>query len=169
MIAFRELQRSDLSFLIEVRNACREMLHDNKEFGLSQAQKWFEATRPRFYIITVQGEPAGYFRTSNWDNVNRRVNVGCDLRADYRGRGLARAAYPIFLRFLFEDCNMNKVSLDVLEHNDRARRLYHDLGFVTEGVRRQEIRRDDGYLDSVLMSMLSSEFNLRYGSGEKSA
>ena len=62
---------------------------------------------------------------------------------------------------------MNKVSLEVLEHNERARRLYQRLGFVLEGVKRQEVWRNDRYLDSLLFSMLRSEFNSRYGVGNE--
>ena len=130
-IAFREMQHQDLPFLVGVRNECRAMLHDDTEFTLAQAQEWFKAARPRFYIVTHDGSLIGYFRTSNWSDANRHVYVGCDLRADYRGKGFAQTAYRVFLRFLFEECGMNKVSLEVLDHNERARRLYKRLGFVS--------------------------------------
>ena len=158
MIAFRDLQSGDLPFLLGVRNECRTMLHDDRAFTLAQAQAWFAVTRPRFYLVTQDGSPIGYFRTSHWDETNRHVHVGLDLHADHRGRGLAQQAYRAFLAFLFDECGMNKVSLEVLEHNERARRLYQRLGFVPEGVKRQEIRRDGRWLDSQLFSMLKSEF-----------
>jgi len=167
MIAFRELQSNDLPFLVDVRNACRTMLHNDAEFTLTQAQEWFDTKRPRFYIAAHEGSPIGYFRTSNWSEANRHVYVGLDLHADYRGKGLAQAAYRVFLPYLFEDCGMNKVSAEVLEHNQRSRRLHQRLGFALEGVKRQEVWRDDRYLDSLLFSMLKSEFNARYGAGDQ--
>src|SRR3989442_400073 len=156
MIAIRDIRQSDLPFLIEVRNECRTMLHDDSAFTLDEAQEWFAATRPRFYIITCAAVSIGYFRTSRWHEANGHVSIGCDLHADFRGKGLAQAAYRVFLRFLFEECGMNKVSLEVLQHNARANRLYQRLGFVLEGVKRQEIWRDGQYLDSLVMSMLRS-------------
>lgn len=165
MIAIRELQASDLPFLVGIRNECRSMLHDDAEFTLAQAKAWFTATQPRYYVIACEGTPIGYFRTSNWNDVNRHVHIGCDLQADYRGKGLAQMAYRVFLQFLFGECGMNKVSLEVLDHNEPAKRLYRRLGFVLEGVKRQDVRRGDRYLDSLLMSMLRSEFHSRYGGG----
>ena len=53
---------------------------------------------------------------------------------------------------------MNKVSLEVLAHNERARRLYDGWALFLEGVRRQEVWRDGCYLDSLTFSMLRSEF-----------
>ena len=167
MITFRELQFGDLDFLVEVRNECRAKLHDNTEFTLAQARAWFETAHPRFYLILNGDIPIGYFRTSQWSDRHRHVCIGCDLHASHRGKGFATAAYPRFLRFLFEEHGMNKVSLEVLSPNRRAARLYQRLGFVVEGVKRQEIWRDGGYLDSVLMSMLKSEFFSLYGDGRQ--
>lgn len=162
MIAFRELQSEDLPFLLSVRNECRAMLHDDTAFTLAQAQAWFAAARPRFYLVTLDGAPVGYMRTSQWDDANRHVYVGLDLHADHRGKGLAEQAYLAFLRFLFDDCGLNKVSLEVLSHNERAQRLYRRLGFVLEGVKRQEIWRDGRWLDSLLFSMLKSEMPTQF-------
>ncbi len=163
MISFRELNRGDLSFLIEVRNDCRHMLHNDAEFSLAEANDWFDRERPLFYLITDDAAPIGYFRTSNWDQQARHVYVGCDLHKDYQGKGLAQKAYSIFLRFLFEELGINKVSLEVLEHNERARRLYNRLGFKPEDVRRQSIFRDGRHLESTLMSMLRSDFKSHHG------
>src|SRR5689334_7461162 len=38
---FEKLGLADLPFLIEVRNECRDYLHDNREFSLSQCEQWF--------------------------------------------------------------------------------------------------------------------------------
>jgi RimJ/RimL family protein N-acetyltransferase len=162
MIAFRKLQRGDLPFLLEVRNQSRDMLHDNSAFTLEQAQSWFDTQQPRFYLATHDDVPVGYFRTSNWDEANNHVYVGFDLHPDYRGKGLAQSAYRVFLAYLFTQCGLNKVSMEVLEHNHRARRLYERVGFEQEGVKRQEIYRDGRYIDSIVLSMLKSEFHARY-------
>ena len=161
VIAFREMQQDDLPFLLEVRNECRAMLHDDSAFTLEQARRWFATTRPRFYVITRDGAPIGYFRTSHWDEAAGQVSIGCDLHADHRGQGLAQAAYRLFLRHLFEDRGITKVSLEVLEHNAPARRLYQRLGFVQEDVKRRAVRRDGRNLDSIVMSMLKSDFVAR--------
>lgn len=45
-----------------------------------------------------------------------------------------------------------KVTLRVLGHNDRARRLYARCGFIEEGVLRDEFRLDDAFVDDVFMA-----------------
>jgi RimJ/RimL family protein N-acetyltransferase len=162
MIVFRRLQRGDLAFLLEVRNQSRDMLHDNSVFTLEQAQVWFDTQQPRFYLATQDARPVGYFRTSNWDEANSHAYVGFDLHPDFRGKGLAQSAYRVFLTYLFTECGLNKVSMEVLEHNHPARRLYERIGFKQEGVKREEIHRNGRYIDSIMLSMLKSEFHSRY-------
>jgi RimJ/RimL family protein N-acetyltransferase len=162
MIGFRRLQRSDLPFLLEVRNQSRDMLHDNSAFTLEQAQAWFDKQQPRFFLATQDGAPVGYFRTSNWDEANKHAYIGFDLHPDFRRKGLAQSAYRVFLAYLFTECGLNKVSMEVLEHNQPARRLYERVGFKHEGVKREEIYRNGRYIDSIMLSMLKSEFQSRY-------
>jgi RimJ/RimL family protein N-acetyltransferase len=59
---------------------------------------------------------------------------------------------------LFTELDLNKVSLEVLETNLRAIHLYKKLGFVIEGVKREEVKTSSGdYVDSIVMSLLKEE------------
>jgi dTDP-4-amino-4,6-dideoxygalactose transaminase/RimJ/RimL family protein N-acetyltransferase len=166
MLSIKPLSVDDLPFLLEVRNGCRHLLHDDRHFSLDEARTWFEKEKPRFFLISESEAPVGYFRTALWDDANRHVQIGCDLHPDYRGKGIARGAYTAFMQDLFNREGMNKVWLEVLGNNDRALRLYRRLGFVEEGVKRQHVKRNGAYLDSIVMSMTADEFAARYA-GDK--
>src|SRR5205823_9061576 len=90
---FEQLTFDDLPFLIEVRNECREFLHDNRVFTLPECERWFRETKPDFRIIRHHGERIGYFRLTNYDPQDSSIYNGADLHKDFRGRGLARGAY----------------------------------------------------------------------------
>ena len=47
---------------------------------------------------------------------------------------------------------VEKLELHVFPHNDAAIRLYERFGFKREGYRRAHYRRDDGYVDAILMA-----------------
>ena len=53
---------------------------------------------------------------------------------------------------------MHMVYLEVLESNDRAIHVYERLGFRIDGRLRQRIFRNGTYEDSILMSLLRSEY-----------
>lgn len=73
------------------------------------------------------------------------------------GKGLGRACTEFTVRYGFEQLNLNRVSLQVLETNTRAQQLYRSLGFVEEGRLRQAQYKSGRYLDVVLMSILRTE------------
>lgn len=73
------------------------------------------------------------------------------------GKGLGRACTEFAVRYGFEQLNLNRVSLQVLATNTRARGLYESIGFVVEGTLRQAQFKDGAYVDVILMSILRSE------------
>lgn len=159
MFLFRSLCEKDLQFLSEVRNDCAEQyLHDSRRFTLDQTREWFYNTQPDFYIIQYQNIDIGYFRISQHSKLNRNLYIGADLHKDYRGKKLAHPAYVEFLSFLFTKYDLNKVSLEVLSTNMRACNLYTKLGFIQEGIKRQEVLKHSTYVDSIIMSILKEEF-----------
>ncbi len=158
MYSFRLLCKQDLQFLNEVRNDCaEEYLHDSRKFTLEQTNKWFDTEQPNYYIIQLNNTDIGYFRITQYSKHNNNLYIGADLHKDYRGKKLAYAAYVEFLSYLFEKYKLNKVSLEVLSTNTRAYNLYLKLGFVQEGVKRQEVFREGTYVDSIVMSILKEE------------
>jgi len=158
-IDFEELTSRDLSFLNEVRNECCEKyLHDSTKFTLTETSLWFHKTQPMFWIITLDGERVGYFRTSNYSKANKNIYIGGDLHKDFRGKGIAYEAYLKFIPYIFKELDLHKVSLEVLETNGIAIRLYKKLGFIEEGRKREEVKKGGMYFDSVIMSILRKEF-----------
>ncbi len=75
-----------------------------------------------------------------------------------RGNGVGREVLEGLLKYLFEDLQMERVTLDHFTGNTGAASLYERLGFVREGVARNACSKDGVYYDLHLMSMLSKEY-----------
>jgi len=159
MFVFRPLCEKDLQFLNEIRNDCaEEYLHDSRKFTLEQTKEWFKTAQPDYYIIQLENIDIGYFRVSQHSKSNRNICIGADMHKDFRGKKLAYPAYVEFLSFLFSKYHLNKISLEVLSTNIRALSLYRKVGFIQEGIKRQEVLKHDNYIDSIVMSILKQEF-----------
>lgn len=153
------LKSSDLDFLCEVRNECApEYLHTSQTYTLQETKQWFEKTSPMFFLIERRGEKIGYFRTSNYSKENRNIYIGADIHKDYRGKGLGYSSYLFFVPYLFETLDLNKISLEVLSTNEPAIKLYKKLGFVQEGIKRQEVYKNGKWVDSIIMSILRDDW-----------
>lgn len=158
MITFRELEVSDLQTLLKIRNDCVDFLHDSRKFNLDQAISWFSTLETPYYAVLLHDIMIGYYRTSNYSKNNRSIYVGMDIEKKFRGNGYAFKAYKKLLPYTFKTFNLNKISLEVLSTNLVAINLYKKLGFIQEGIKRQEIYKNNNYVDSILMSLLKTEY-----------
>jgi len=153
------IQIDDLPFLCEVRNNYAEdFLHDSRTFTIDQTVEWFHKTNPDFWIIRDKNSRIGYFRLSNHSIINRNIYIGADIAPQFKGLGYAKKAYSIFMPKLFENYNLNKISLEVLSTNNVAINLYKKLGFVQEGIKRQEVLKKEVFVDSIIMSVLKQDY-----------
>ncbi len=159
MISFRPLKEEDLEFLNQTRNICaEEYLHDSRTFTLEETIIWYKQYQPNYYIILFDNQKIGYFRLSNYSKINQNIYIGADLHPDFWGKKLSYLAYQNFIKYLFNNYDLNKISLEVLSTNIRAYNLYKKLGFVQEGIKRQEIFKQNKFVDSIIMSILKTEY-----------
>ena len=90
---------------------------------------------------------------------SRVARLACIIgeRADM-GRGFGSAAIRAVLADAFGRLALHKVWLMVFATNTRSRRTYARLGFVEEGVLREEYFHDGRWHDMVRMSLLAREW-----------
>ena len=165
-LTFKKMKEEDVPFFVSLRNSCVDYLHCSEKFTEEQALNWFDNTNPLFYIINLEEKEfpiisttkIGYFRTSNYSKTNKNIYIGADISEEYRGKGMGTKAYLKFIPFLFKELDLHKISLEVLETNERAAHLYTKVGFVIEGVKREETLKDGKYVNSIVMSILKREW-----------
>ena len=85
------------------------------------------------------------------------------------GKGYGTDAMVALLRYLFHARNLHRAALSVLAWNERAIRSYEKVGFVREGRLRDDAYFDGRYHDQVVMGILRSEFDARWGAPERPA
>jgi RimJ/RimL family protein N-acetyltransferase len=81
--------------------------------------------------------------------------------AAYRGRGLGTDAMRVMIRFGFEQLNLNRITLNVFEYNQRALHSYEKCGYVEEGRTRQMLNRETRRWDLVYMGLLKEDWLAR--------
>ncbi|MFG3506216.1 GNAT family N-acetyltransferase [Streptomyces sp. NPDC047821] len=114
-------------------------------------------------IDRASGELVGELVFNEWDEPNRRCNFRTLVGPRGRGRGLGTEAIRLFLGYGFERLGLNRVSLGVFAFNPRAIRVYEKVGFVREGVEREALLHEGGWIDSLTMSVLAREWAVHHG------
>ncbi len=102
-------------------------------------------------LVEVGADIAGYGIMSMGAGEAHILNV-C-VRADYRGRGLARQLM-LYLIDRARTAGMYEAFLEVRPSNTTAARLYHALGFVQVGVRRGYYQATNGREDAAVLRRL---------------
>ena len=107
------------------------------------------------------GEWAGELALNDWDADNHSCNVRIAVDAAYRDRGFGTEAMRMVIDYTFETLPIHRLELDVFAFNERAIAVYRKLGFVAEGVARSVLFWGGEYHDSVMMSILRPEWDIR--------
>lgn len=98
-------------------------------------------TRQNMHLACVDenDEYMGTVSLKQIDKENGTAEYAISFLKSAQGNGAARFATGEILRIAFEDLELEKVYLDVLEENQHACRFYEKQGFCREGVLRSHI------------------------------
>jgi RimJ/RimL family protein N-acetyltransferase len=95
-----------------------------------------------------------------WSNQSAEMAIGIGV-PEYRGRGYGSDALRLILNYAFNELNLHRVELTVIDYNTGAIRAYERAGFVREGVKRQAIQRGGQRFDLIAYGILRDEWLAR--------
>lgn len=153
-------------YIVKWRNdpSLTALLFSSNKITLEDHRRWFEKykdtdDRKEYIINIIEGNmPIGTIGLSSIDKVNMKAEYGIIIgEKQYMGKGYAKEASQLILKFAFNELQLNKVFLRVFEDNIRAISMYKRLGFKTDGVLRQDILKDGEFRNVVEMSILKEE------------
>ncbi|KAJ8087266.1 hypothetical protein PM082_006096 [Marasmius tenuissimus] len=103
----------------------------------------------------------------------RELSIGIILRAEYRGKGYARAAVTEVLRYVFQhrnDCHRVQALIPENHHKNRAMNLFTQLQFGHEGTRRRCFYSFGEWKDITCLGILNTDWVMRsrFGTAPKS-
>jgi RimJ/RimL family protein N-acetyltransferase len=100
----------------------------------------------------------GYVAASNINYINRNATVGVFFHKAGRGKGYYREAQVLFYAYLFNEINLHKLNSTIIPYNEVAIRITAEIGFTTDGIRREQIYQNGRYHDEILISLMKDDF-----------
>lgn len=94
----------------------------------------FNEENQHFAVVDENDEYQGTISLKNISSKDKNAEYAVVFRKKAQGTGLAKQATLEILKYAFEELNLEKVYLNVLEENIRARKFYEKTGFQKEGV-----------------------------------
>lgn len=110
-------------------------------------------------IVTEKGKHIGWIDLKNIDKLNKHAELGVAIGdKTYWGKGYGLSAMKEMLLWGFNELDLNKIWLRVEVDNAKAIKSYKRIGYVEEGILRQDRLRNGEFIDRLRMSILKHEF-----------
>lgn len=164
----RKPEPSDVDALYQYRNdadVVRWLGGFSTGYSRADLQAWVETHRTRkdeaLYVIAdaATDRCLGHIGLYNIDHRCGTAELAILIgSSEHRGKGLGKQATAALIGYGFNELNLHRISLEVLETNTRAIALYQRLGFQTEGRLREAVFRSGRHLNLLLMGLLRGEY-----------
>lgn len=164
-VLLRPLSKEDLRRLVRWFGDphINRLLGRGSAVSLAEEERWYrdyeKAADEQVFAIEVDGEHVGNLGLHKVDRRRREARLGIVIgEASLWSRGYGSEAIRVALRYAFGALRLERVFLEVLEHNERAIRAYEACGFRREGVGRRDVYIDGRMMDVVRMGLAAKEF-----------
>ena len=178
-VILREIEPEDIEWLREQRNdpSMRRYFREWKDITKAKQEAWYESrgnnSDPNHVYFKILMKREGnhgevFTRLVGCCGLHyvdwrlRSAEFGVFLSKEARGKGIAKEALQIMFDFGFKEMNLHKIWCEVYDNNTSVE-FYRKLGFVDEGVLRDNYFCEGKYGNSIVMSILEHEWLEKYG------
>lgn len=168
MFKLRELEESDLEIINRWRNnpeLIRNLGAPFRYINYEVDKYWYNnyiknrSTTIRCSIVNESDDIVGLISLASINQLNQSADLHIMIgEASNQSKGIGTFAVKEILNHAFNNLNLNRVQLQVLEYNKKAIGLYEKLGFKVEGRRRQTVYKDGRFVDMIMYSILRKEY-----------
>jgi RimJ/RimL family protein N-acetyltransferase len=128
------------------------------DITVTSEENWITSHRDHpnriILVAEIDDEIVGLldFSNGNRDRTAHAGEFGMSMAKAFRGLGIGTRLLQTLIEWAKENHTIEKINLSVHSNNLRARALYELMGFAIEGIKKNEIKYEDGhYIDAVLM------------------
>lgn len=166
-VSIRKFEKKDIPKKVEWINNSENnrFLHYDIPLSVEKTEKWFDShlgENTRFdAIIEADEVPVGTIGLLSIDQKNKKAEYYIAMgELNYKGKGIAKKASQLILSYGFEILNLNKIYLFTETENIVAQKLFESVGFIKEGLIKQDILSHDKFVDRYVYGVLKEDWNV---------
>ena len=158
-ITFRQTTEADLDYVMK-----RERSDENAPFirhwSIQQPQPAIldDSVAHLIFENSSNNKPIGYIILVGLENPDKSIEFK-RIVIEEKNNGFGRESVQLIKRIAFENLDAHRLWLEVMEHNERAIRLYQSEGFISEGMHRESPKQGENFISLKVMSILAHEYN----------
>ena len=126
-----------------------------KEWYVQQLKS--KSNKVVYYTITDKNDiPIGFIFLNNISFLHRNCYLGIVVGENLsRGKGAGSEAVRLISSYAFNVLNLNKITVEVVDCNAIAIRVYEKLGFINEGCLKQQYFANGEFFNVIIMSLFN--------------
>jgi UDP-4-amino-4,6-dideoxy-N-acetyl-beta-L-altrosamine N-acetyltransferase len=168
MIYLRELTKKDLLVINKWRNdkeIIDSLIAPFRFINQETDDNWFDNYQQNrneqvrcSICLKENDELIGLVSLTSIDYINRSglFHLMLGKRAE-QGKGYGTAATKMMIGHAFNNLNLHRLFLIVLEDNEKAVHIYEKCGFKKEGLMKDSVYKNGAYKSTLMMSLLKAE------------
>ena len=160
-ILLRPISEDDTEFIMSIRNnldTADQFFSDPPIYDFLHRRWLNEMEKNAIDLIIETNQRVGRIYLTNIDYRNSKAEFGIVLHTEFTGKGIAFSSSKLLLDYCFSNLPIRKIYLHVFSDNNKAISLYKKLGFLVEGVFRDEIFKKGAFKDVVRMSVFKEHW-----------
>lgn len=164
-IKIRKFQQDDIPYKVKWinDNENNQFLHYDLPLREDKTLLWLNSIKDRTdradFTITYNGEPAGLIGLLNIDNKNRKAEYYITLGgSEFKGKGIATIASELLIEESYHNYKLNKIYLYTEVENKSAQRLFERIGFIKEGLLKEDLIQEGRKIDRFIYGLFVEEY-----------
>lgn len=166
-VCLRNIEDADKDFLKELLNdeqISKNVVGWSKPISSTEHNLWFNNLKNDLnfrYMIAdklIVEKVYGTAIISKIDWKNRSCSIDIKLSRNAQGNGYGTDAVQLLIKYIFEELNMNRIFVNILEYNIQSQGLFEKIGFIKEGIQRKAIFKNGKYNNLIIYSLLKEEY-----------
>lgn len=170
MKCLRELDRKDLPIINKWRND-EELIEllgaPFRYINIEVDEQWFDnymsnrSSTVRCAIVDSKDVIIGLISLTSINSINQSAQLHIMIGdCENQGKGIGTIAIKGMVEHAFNNLNLHRIELLVLESNKRAQRVYEKVGFKREGIKRKAVYKSSRFIDLYLYAILREDYDI---------
>lgn len=165
-VSLRKITENDTNNIIKWRNTSfvqRNFIYQNN-LTKDEHEKWLnsrviDGDVEQFIIVDEEIGDVGSIYLRDINLQHRKAEFGIFIgEKSACGKGIGTQAAKLLLKYAFENMHLNKIFLRVFADNIGAIKSYEKVGFVEEGIFREDVLINEKPKDVVFMGIVRREW-----------
>lgn len=122
-------------------------------FDLEVVTNWYKTRNEKSdrldlaIVDTLSNEVVGEVVVNEYDEVKHSMNYRILIGQNGRNRGLGTEATSLLVDYIFENTDLNQLTLGVYAFNQRGKSVYEKVGFTLESIDKDDLEFEGEKID----------------------